>query len=52
MNDSCYRFTVLINAEGDGVVEYVDANKIIIKYERTEDEALVSFDADVKLITY
>ncbi len=39
---------VLINAEGDGVVEYVDANEIIIKYERTEDEALVSFDSDIK----
>ena len=35
---------VLINAEGEGVVEYVDANEIIIKYERTEDEAKVSFD--------
>ena len=39
---------VLINAEGNGVVEYVDANEIVIKYERTEDEAKVSFDSDVK----
>ena len=39
---------VLINAEGDGVVEYVDANEIVIKYERTEDEAMVSFDSDTK----
>ncbi|AEH01672.1 MULTISPECIES: DNA-directed RNA polymerase subunit beta [unclassified Lacinutrix] len=39
---------VLINAEGNGVVEYVDAKEIIIKYERTEDEAKVSFDSDVK----
>jgi DNA-directed RNA polymerase subunit beta len=39
---------VLINAEGDGVVQYVDANEIIIKYSRTEDEAKVSFDSDVK----
>ena len=39
---------VLINAEGEGVVEYVDANEIVIKYERTEDEALVSFDSDTK----
>src|SRR5690606_8755023 len=39
---------VLINAEGDGVVEYVDANEIVIKYTRTEDEAKVSFDSDVK----
>ncbi|MDH7913137.1 DNA-directed RNA polymerase subunit beta [Winogradskyella sp. SYSU M77433] len=39
---------VLINAEGAGVVEYVDAEKITIKYERTEEEAMVSFDSDVK----
>jgi DNA-directed RNA polymerase subunit beta len=39
---------VLINAEGAGVVEYVDAEKIVIKYERTEEEAMVSFDSDVK----
>jgi DNA-directed RNA polymerase subunit beta len=39
---------VLINAEGDGVVEYVDAEKIVIKYARTEEEAMVSFDSDTK----
>ncbi|OAD91873.1 DNA-directed RNA polymerase subunit beta [Aequorivita soesokkakensis] len=39
---------VLINAEGDGVVEYVDANEITIKYDRTEDERMVSFDSDSK----
>ncbi len=39
---------VLINAEGDGVVEYVDANEITIRYTRTSDEKLVSFDEDVK----
>jgi DNA-directed RNA polymerase subunit beta len=39
---------VLINAEGEGVVEYVDADKIVIKYERTEEEAMVSFDSDIK----
>ncbi|GGG54288.1 DNA-directed RNA polymerase subunit beta [Bizionia arctica] len=39
---------VLINAEGNGVVEYVDANEITIKYDRTEDEAKVSFESDVK----
>jgi len=37
---------VLVNAEGDGVVEYVDADKITIKYNRTKDEDLVSFDSD------
>ena len=39
---------VLINSEGDGVVEYVDSNKITIKYTRSEDERLVSFDEDSK----
>ncbi len=39
---------VLINAEGDGVVEYVDANEITIKYDRTENERMVSFDTDDK----
>ncbi|MEJ2112167.1 MAG: DNA-directed RNA polymerase subunit beta [Flavobacteriaceae bacterium] len=39
---------VLINAEGDGLVQYVDANEIVIKYNRTEDEAMVSFDSDTK----
>ena len=36
----------LINAEGDGVVEYVDANEIRIKYDRTELDRLISFDGD------
>ena len=39
---------VLINAEGNGLVEYVDANKISIKYDMTDDERLVSFDGDSK----
>ena len=39
---------VLINAEGAGVIEYVDANEITIKYDRTENEQLVSFDGDSK----
>jgi DNA-directed RNA polymerase subunit beta len=39
---------ILINAEGSGVVEYVDANKITIKYDRTDQEKLVSFDSDEK----
>jgi len=37
---------ILINAEGPGVVEYVDANKITIKYDRSEEERLVSFEVD------
>ena len=39
---------VLINAEGNGVVEYVDANEITIKYDRTDNDKLVSFDGDSK----
>ena len=39
---------VLINAEGEGVVEYVDANTITIRYNRSEDEKLISFEGDVK----
>ena len=39
---------VLINAEGNGVVEYVDAEKITIKYDRTEQERMVSFEEDEK----
>ncbi len=39
---------VLINAEGSGVVEYVDAQKITIKYDRTDEQRMVSFDGDSK----
>jgi DNA-directed RNA polymerase subunit beta len=38
----------LINAEGNGVVEYVDANKITIRYDRNDDDRLVSFDGESK----
>ena len=39
---------VLINAENDGVVEYVDADKIQIRYDFSEEDKLVSFDANLK----
>jgi DNA-directed RNA polymerase subunit beta len=39
---------ILINAEGTGVVEYVDSQIITIKYDRTEEERSVSFDVDEK----
>jgi len=39
---------VLINAEGEGIVEYVDAREIVIRYNRTKDEQLVSFEGDVR----
>ncbi len=39
---------VLINAEGEGTVEYVDANEIVIRYNRTDDDRLISFEEDIK----
>jgi DNA-directed RNA polymerase subunit beta len=39
---------ILIVAEGDGVVEYVDANEIVVRYIRSDEEKFVSFDDDVK----
>jgi DNA-directed RNA polymerase subunit beta len=38
----------LIIAEADGVIQYVDAEKIIVKYELSEEELFLSFDSDVK----
>ncbi len=39
---------VLINAESEGVVEKVDAREIVIKYDRSDDDALVSFEDEYK----
>ena len=36
-----------IFSEGEGVVEYVDANEIVIRYSRSEEEKFVSFDDDI-----
>ena len=38
----------LINAEGDGVVTYVDADKISIKYNYSEEDMLLNFDEEEK----
>ncbi len=35
---------VLVNAENDGVVEYVDADKITIRYSLTKSQELVRFE--------
>ncbi|WP_301753632.1 DNA-directed RNA polymerase subunit beta, partial [uncultured Muribaculum sp.] len=37
-----------ITAEGDGVIEFVDATVIRIRYDRTEDEDFVAFEDSVK----
>jgi len=39
---------VLINAEGDGIVKYVDSEKIVIKYDRSNTERMTSFEEDIK----
>jgi DNA-directed RNA polymerase subunit beta len=41
---------ILVNAEGNGVVEKVDSREITVKYDRTDEERLVSFDSDY--VTY
>jgi DNA-directed RNA polymerase subunit beta len=38
----------LVVAEGKGVVDYVDATKIVIRYEQNETDKLVSFGTDTK----
>jgi DNA-directed RNA polymerase subunit beta len=39
---------ILIVAEHDGVIDYVDATKIIVRYDRSEVERLLDFDGDVR----
>ncbi len=40
---------IQLNAEGTGVVEYVDANEIHVRYNRNEEQRLVSFEDDLKI---
>ncbi|MEM6261752.1 MAG: DNA-directed RNA polymerase subunit beta [Bacteroidota bacterium] len=40
----------LITSEGEGVVEYVDGGKVVVRYERTPVEDLVTFESNV--VTY
>jgi DNA-directed RNA polymerase subunit beta len=42
---------ILFAAEGDGVVEFVDSNEIVVRYTRTDEEKFVSFDDDIKRYT-
>src|SRR5574344_1397143 len=44
----CEDSRTMITAEGDGVIEYVDATTIRILYDRTEDEEFVSFEPALK----
>jgi DNA-directed RNA polymerase subunit beta len=40
---------IQIHAEGNGVVEFVDANEIHVRYVRDEEEKLVSFEEDLRV---
>ncbi len=42
---------IQIHAEGNGVVEYVDADHIHVRYDRGDKERLVSFEDDLKVYT-
>ena len=44
----CVDSRTMITAEGEGVIEYVDATTIRILYDRTEDEEFVSFEPALK----
>jgi len=39
---------ILLNADKDGIVTYVDSQKITIKYNMNQDEKITSFDSDKK----
>ncbi len=40
---------IQIHAEGEGAVEFVDANEIHVRYERNESQKLVSFEDDLRV---
>jgi DNA-directed RNA polymerase subunit beta len=39
---------VQVVAEGEGIVEFVDSEEIVVRYERTEEEKFVSFEDDIR----
>lgn len=39
---------ILINAEYDGFIEYVDANSIIVNYHINDEEDLINFDSNIR----
>jgi DNA-directed RNA polymerase subunit beta len=40
---------IQIHADGNGIVEYVDANEIHVRYDRDAEEKLVSFEDDLRI---
>jgi len=39
---------LLLVAEGDGVVEFVDATRVVIRYDRTDEDRFLDFQEDSK----
>ncbi len=40
---------IQIHSEGNGIVEFVDANEIHVRYDRNEAQKLVSFEDDLRI---
>jgi DNA-directed RNA polymerase subunit beta len=39
---------LMVAAEGDGIIKYVDAGEIVVEYDRTDEQKFLSFDDDIK----
>jgi DNA-directed RNA polymerase subunit beta len=39
---------LMVAAEGNGVIKYVDANEIVVEYDRTDDQKFLSFEDDIR----
>ncbi len=39
---------LLVIAQGDGIVDYVDSNEIVIKYKLSEEDKFASFEGEIK----
>ncbi len=39
---------LMVQAEGDGVIKFVDAHEIVVDYDRTDDQKFLSFEDDIR----
>jgi DNA-directed RNA polymerase subunit beta len=39
---------LMVQAEGDGVIKFVDANEIVVEYDRTDEQKFLSFEEDIR----
>ena len=39
---------LMIQAEGDGVIKFVDANEIVVDYDRSDEQKFLSFEEDIR----